>query len=194
MTWQGMPRNAWRYVANWQTKSQEQFFKVSRLCLEDRHVKEEELESVGELSEVCSHIVLKCLYLARTGGPDISWSVYKLARSVTKWTQACDRRLARRVLSIHHTRNYRQYRHVGNASPHCRFGLFQDSDFAGDLEDSKSTLGGILCIFGSRTVVPISSMCKKKTSVSHSSTRKLFHWRLDCVWMVYLLSIYVMLW
>ena len=29
---------------------------------------------------------------------------------------------------------------------------------------------GILCMFGSRTLVPISWMCKKQTSVSHSST------------------------
>ena len=50
------------------------------------------------------------------------------------------------------------------------WGLFQDSDFAGDLEDSKSTSGGTLCIFGSHTFVPISWMCKKQTSVSHSST------------------------
>ena len=48
--------------------------------------------------------------------------------------------------------------------------LFQDSDFAGDLEDSKSTSGGTLCIFGSHTFVPISWMCKKQTSVSHSTT------------------------
>ena len=52
----------------------------------------------------------------------------------------------------------------------CRLGLFQDSDFAGDLEDSKSTSGGTLCIFGSHTFVPISWMCKKQTAVSHSST------------------------
>ena len=50
------------------------------------------------------------------------------------------------------------------------WGLFQDSDFAGDLEDSKSTSGGTLCIFGSHTFVPISWMCKEQTSVSHSST------------------------
>ena len=42
--------------------------------------------------------------------------------------------------------------------------------FAGDLEDSKSTSGGTLSIFGSHTFVPISWMCKKQTSVSHSST------------------------
>ena len=49
-------------------------------------------------------------------------------------------------------------------------GLFQDSDFAGDLEDSKSTSGGTLCVFGSHTFVPISWMCKKQASVSLSST------------------------
>ena len=48
--------------------------------------------------------------------------------------------------------------------------FFQDSDFAGDLEDSKSTSGCVLCIFGSRTFVLLSWMCKKQTSVSHCST------------------------
>ena len=47
---------------------------------------------------------------------------------------------------------------------------FQGSDFAGDLEDSKSTSGGVLCVFGTHTFVPISWMCKKQTSVSHTST------------------------
>ena len=42
----------------------------------------------------------------------------------------------------------------GNTAKQCRLGLFQDSDFAGDLEDSKSTSGGTLCIFGSHTFVP----------------------------------------
>ena len=59
---------------------------------------------------------------------------------------------------------------MGNAAKQCRLGLFQDSDFAGDLEDSKSTSGGTLCVFGSHTFVSMSWMCKKETSVSHSST------------------------
>ena len=42
--------------------------------------------------------------------------------------------------------------------------------FCRDLEDSKSPSGGTLCVFGSHTFVPISWMCKKQTSVSHSST------------------------
>ena len=57
-----------------------------------------------------------------------------------------------------------------NTAKQCRLGLFQDSDFAGDLEDSKSTSGGTLCVFGSHTFVPISWMCKKQIAVSHSST------------------------
>ena len=59
---------------------------------------------------------------------------------------------------------------MGNTAKQCRLGLFQDSDFAGDLEDSKSTSGGTLSIFGSHTFVPTSGMCMKQTSVSHSST------------------------
>ena len=94
----------------------------------------------------------------------------KLPRSITKWNKACDKRLCRLISYIHHTCEYKQYCYVGNTAKQCRLGLFQDSDFAGDLEDSKSTSGGTLCIFGSHTFVPISWMCKKQTSVSHSST------------------------
>ena len=55
--------------------------------------------------------------------------------------------------------------------PNCAdWGLFDGSDFAGDLGKSKSTSGGMLCIFGSRTFAPISWMCKNQTAVSHSST------------------------
>ena len=91
------------------------------------------------------------LYLARIGRPYILWSVNKFARSVAEWTQACDRRLARLISYIHHTSDCRQCGHVGNTAQHCRLSLFQDSDFAGDIEDSTSTSGGNLCKFGSRT-------------------------------------------
>ena len=76
----------------------------------------------------------------------------------------------RLISYIHHTSENKQSCHVGNIAKQCRLGLFQDSDFAGDLEDSKSTSGGTLCIFGSHTFVPLSWMCKKQTSVSDSST------------------------
>ena len=121
------------------------------------------MKSVGELSHVCCQIVLKCLYLARIGRLDILWSVISLHDQVTN-------ALIDLISHIHHTCEYKQYCQVGNTAKQCRLGLFQDSDFAGDLEDSKSTSGETLCVFGSHTLVPICWMCKKQTTVSHSST------------------------
>ena len=164
-----MLRNVWKCceVAN---RTTQQLYKVSTPCIDEHRFKEEEMKSVGELSQVCSQLVLKCENLARIGRPDILWSVNNVARSITKWTKACDKRPNRLNSKIHHTCEYKQYCHVGNTAKQCRLGLFQDSDFAGDLEDSKSTSGGTLCVLGSHTFVPISWMCKKQTSVSHSST------------------------
>ena len=162
--------SSWFYVmeghANKCVERYQQFFKVATPCTDDHQFKKE-MGSVGELSTVCSQIVLKCLYLARIGRPHILWSVNKLARAVTKWTKACEKLLARLISYIHHTSEYRQYCYVGNTAQQCRLGLFQDSDFAGDFEDSKSTSGGVLCILGSHTFVPTSWVCKKQTSVSH---------------------------
>ena len=149
----------------------QQLYKVSTPCIDDHHCKEEEeMKSVGELAQVCSQIVLQCLYLAHIGRLDILWSVNKHARSKTKWTKASDKRLNLLISYIHHACECKQYRYVGNTAKQCRLGLFQDSDFSGDLEDSKSTSGGTLCVFGSHIVDPISWMCKKQTFVSHSST------------------------
>ena len=76
----------------------------------------------------------------------------------------------RLISYIRHTCEFRQYCYVGNTAQQCRLGLFHDSDFAGDLEDSRSTSGGMLGIFGSHTLVPMSWMSKKQTSVLYSST------------------------
>ena len=132
----GMLQNALKEIASWRIKKTEQLYKVSRLCLDDHNFKKEELESVGELSKVCSQIVFTCLYLARIGRPDVLWSMNKLARSVTKWTGACDWRVAHLISYIHHTSDCRQPCHKGNTAQHCRLGLFPDSDFDSDLEES----------------------------------------------------------
>ena len=172
MTWKVMPRNVWNDVANWRTKQLNNFTKSQRHAWMTINLMKKKNRSGRELSTVCSQIVLKCLYLARIGRPGILSSVNKLARAVKKWTKACDKRLFRLISCIHHTCEYRQYCEVGNTAQQCRLGFFQDSDFAGDLEDSKSTSGGILCIFGSHTFVPISWMCKNKPHF-HTVLRKL---------------------
>ena len=94
--WKVMRKRALRGIAKWQ-KWLNPMQKVSTLCLDDHHFKRDELETVGELSIVRSHIINKCQYLDRSGRPGIHWSVNKLARAVTRWTRACDRRLARLI-------------------------------------------------------------------------------------------------
>ena len=86
----------YRELAN---KTTQQLYKVATPCVDDHQFKEEDMGSVGKLSNVCSQIVLQCLYLARIGRPDILWSVNKLARAVTKWTKG----LARLISYIRHT-------------------------------------------------------------------------------------------
>ena len=100
----------------------------------------------------------------------VLWLVNKLARAITKWTRACDKRPARLISYFQFTCEYQQHFHVGNTAQQCRLRLFLGADFAGDLEDSKSISGESLCICGSHTLVPKSWMCKNQTCVSHSTT------------------------
>ena len=74
--------------------------------------------------------------------------------------------------------NTKQYCHVGNTAKQSRLVLFQDSDFAGDLEDAKSTSGGTLCVFGSHTFFPLRWMC-----IQQNQTPVL--WMQDWGWMVF---------
>ena len=97
-------------------------------------------------------------FLARIGLPDILWSVNKLARSITKWTKACDKRLNRLISYIHHTSEYKQYCHVGNTAKQCRLGLFRTLTSREILKIQNPLLGEHYVFFGSRTFVPISRM------------------------------------
>ena len=98
MTWKGHAKKCVERYCELANKTTQQLHKVATPCIDDHQFKEEEdMGSVGELSVVCSQIVLKCFFLARIGGPDILWSVTKLARAVTKWTRACDERLNRLI-------------------------------------------------------------------------------------------------
>ena len=144
--------------------------RVSTPCIDDHDIPPEDFETKGELSSQAARIVLKALYLARMSRLDILWTVNCLAREVTKWNKACDKRLHRLISYLHHTKHYVQTCYVGDPVDQCHLTLFADASFAGDLTDSKSTSGNYLVLMGPRTFVPLSWMCKKQGVVSHSST------------------------
>ena len=67
--------------------------KAQTPCIDDHLLPPEDFDTKGQLEKDCSKEVLKELYLARIGRPDILWPVNSLAREVTKWNAACDKRL-----------------------------------------------------------------------------------------------------
>ena len=78
----GHAKNCLERYCELANKSTEHLHKVAAPCMDDHQFKEEE-GSVGEMSTVWPQIVLKCLYFARIGRPDILWSVNKFARLIT---------------------------------------------------------------------------------------------------------------
>ena len=58
--------------------------KVATPCIDDHLLSPEDLVSKGELDPIAARVVLKALYLARYGRPDILWTVNSLAREVTR--------------------------------------------------------------------------------------------------------------
>ena len=155
-TWRDMLKNALNDTASWQTKRQSSCTEFQALAWMIINSKRMSLNQLEKYQKYAHKIVLICLQACTID--------HKMDQSL--W-----QRLSRLISYIQHTCEYKQYCSVGDTAKECRLGLFQDSDFAGDLEDSKSNSGGTLCTFGSHTFVPISWMCEKQTAVSHSSTK-----------------------
>ena len=165
-----MPRNVWNYIVSWQTGQLNNSTKYQLHALTTIISKKKNWNPW----ENCQKYALKLFWNACT------WHVLEDLIFYGQWINLHDQTQNEQK---HVTNDYVVWSltfiiHVltnnivmwetltNNADWDC----FKTPIFAGDLEDSKSTSGGTLCIFGSHTFVPISWMCKKQTSVSHSST------------------------
>ena len=84
------------------------------------------------------------------------------------------KRLIRLIFYLYFTSDCRQVCYVGNAASECRLGLLQEADFAGDLKDSKSASGRMLCSLGKPHNCSNSRTCK------HWSRRYLIGRRAKC--------------
>ena len=124
MAWKVMQRNAWKDIANLPIKLLSNWSqRHARMIINSKKRKMNPWENCLQSARKLFCIVF---FLARIGRPDILWSVNKLACAVTKWSKACDKRIARVISYIHHTREFKQYCHVGSTAQQCRLGLFRD--------------------------------------------------------------------
>ena len=162
--------NAWKRYLELAKVDRKTLRPVATPNLDDHQIPPIEFETKGNLSAIASRVVLKVLLTARLTRPDVLWTVNNLARNITKWTIACDRRLHRLICYWHHTKDWTQICYVGNNVSDINLVLFTDASFAGDLVDSKSTTGTLMCLIGSDTFVPLTWMCKKQGAISHSSS------------------------
>ena len=116
-----MRKSALKDIANWRTKK-----KTESCCTKSQPLawmitisRRRNWKRLENDQKYALQIVLKCLYSARIGRPDILWSVNWHEQS-QNGQETCDRRLARLMSDIHHTNDYRQLCHVGNTPQQCR--------------------------------------------------------------------------
>mgnify|MGYP000031465580 CR=1 FL=1 len=98
--------------------------------LDDHMLQKEDFDNRGAHADDCAKIVLKALWPARIARPELLWTVNALARNVTKWIRADDKRLLRLISYMHHTSHHVQVCFVGDAAEHCSLMLFVDASFA----------------------------------------------------------------
>jgi hypothetical protein len=138
--------------------------------MDDHMLKPEDFEQEGSLAGEAARIIMKALYGARLVRYELLWPICSIAREVSRWTRACDKRLHRLISYIHHTIDHSLESFVGDPPELCHPIVYTDADFAGDTISAKSTSGAYLAIAGPNTFAPITAVCKKQTCVSHSST------------------------
>ena len=139
-------------------------------CIDDHQLTEEDYVTRGKVADTCARIVLKILFFARIARPDVLCACNQLAREVSKWTVACDRRLYRLVCYLQTTKAWVIRNMIGDTIDKLHLAVYSDASFAGEKNSSKSTTGGVLCLVGPRSFVSLNWICKKQGAVSHSST------------------------
>ena len=111
-------------LASWQTRMWSSFSKFSSPCLDDHQFKQEELESVGDLSQVRSQIVWKYLFVHGT-----TWKTrhsvdgQQTCESDHKIDSGMRQTIGNDWFRTFITHECRQYCHVGNTAQHCRLGF-----------------------------------------------------------------------
>ena len=92
---------------------------VATPSLDDHQLSPEDFETKGHLDKTAARIVLKALYLARMNRAEIIWAVNSLAREVTRWNKACDKRLHRLIAYMKSTKYWKMEIWIGDKFEDC---------------------------------------------------------------------------
>jgi hypothetical protein len=112
---------------------------------------------------------MQILYVARMARYDLLRPTCRLACYVSKWSDACDRRLFQLIKYVHSTYHLRQVGWVGDGLSDLAPHLYADADLAGDADTQRSTSGVHLAICGPHTNFPLCGISKRQSCVSSST-------------------------
>ena len=98
--WKYMLGNALSEIAIWHTKRPNRFTKSQVLACMITNSRRKNSNQLEKCQKCAHNLSENACTWHEIGWPDIFWSDNKLARAVTKWIQACDRRLARLISYI----------------------------------------------------------------------------------------------
>ena len=71
----------------------------------------------------------------------VNWPMYGWLELLPNGKERATKRMARLRRYLEGISDVQQFCHVGNSASECKLGVFQDADFAGNFEDSKSSDG-----------------------------------------------------
>ena len=146
--------------------------------IDDHQIPPEDFESKGSLSNDAARIVMKALYGARCVKYNILWPICNLARRISCWSTADDRRLRRLISYIHHTHDETLQSFIGDPADDLSVMLWVDAGLAYDLRDSRATSGADLAIVGPNSFAPIISFAKSRQLFRTRALRaRSFPWR-----------------
>ena len=152
-------------------KTTQQLYKVSTPCIDDHPLQRRRNKICWRIVKYMLSNCSEMLILGKNWTTRFFLrSVNKLARSITNRTKACDKRLNRLISHIHHTSEYKQYCHVGILLSNADWDCFRTLTLREILKIQNPLQEEHYVYLVVITFVPISWMCKKQTSVSHSST------------------------
>ena len=131
----------------------------------------EEWEEQAQLQTHACAVLMKLLWGARLGRPDLLKGITYLATFVSRWCKACDRMLHRLMCYVAYSTDYTLVGRILDLPENLWLELFVDADFSGDSDSAHSTNGVWLRLAGSSgSNWPLSWVSKKQTAVSRSAT------------------------